>query len=475
MRHFPIYLDMAGARVVVSGAGETAVAKLRLLLKTEADIAVFGPNPAEFVRAWAGEGRLRLTERPLEASNLDGVRLLYAANDDEAEDARVRLLGRSAGVLVNVVDNLYASDFITPAIVDRDPVTIAIGTEGTAPVLARRVKAEIEALLPPSLGILARAAAGFRHAVEQVLPMGARRRAFWARYFGGAGGRVLEDRGAGALAGHLEQSLARFSEDGDAAGRVDLVGAGPGDPELLTLKARNALHEADVVLYDRLTDPRILELARREAILIETGKAAGGSGWPQDGINAEMIAQARAGHHVVRLKSGDPLMFGRADEEMDALDAAGVPFAVVPGITAAVAAAAGARTSLTRRGRNTSVRFLTAHDVAGYAKHDWKALAAPGAVFAVYMSVRAVRFLQGRLLLHGAAPGLPVTVVENVSRPDETRVATTLGALADAMAGHDIHGPAVILVGVRPRAAAHAANPEFEPADAGETRVALKG
>ncbi|MCB1493909.1 MAG: bifunctional precorrin-2 dehydrogenase/sirohydrochlorin ferrochelatase, partial [Rhodobiaceae bacterium] len=145
MRHFPIYLDMAGARVVVSGAGETAVAKLRLLLKTEADIAVFGPNPAEFVRAWAGEGRLRLTERPLEASNLDGVRLLYAANDDEAEDARVRLLGRSAGVLVNVVDNLNASDFITPAIVDRDPVTIAIGTEGTAPVLARRVKAEIEA------------------------------------------------------------------------------------------------------------------------------------------------------------------------------------------------------------------------------------------------------------------------------------------------------------------------------------------
>ncbi len=451
MRHFPIFLDLRGETVVVSGAGETAVAKLRLILKTEATVRVFGAPVHETVRQWVDSDQITLVERAVNTNDLTDARLVYAANGDDAEDLRVRRLAASVGVLVNVVDNLDASAFITPAIVDRDPVTVAIGTEGTAPVLARKIKADVEAGLPQRLGILARAAAGFRHRVERVLPMGRRRRQFWSRYFGGAGEAVLEAHGERHLHDHLESALRALVREDREPGHVALVGAGPGDPELLTLKARKALDEADVVLYDRLVDPRILELARREAIFIETGKSAGAASWSQDDINAAMIEHARDGHHVVRLKSGDPLVFGRADEEMDALTEAGVSFSVVPGITSAVGAAAQARVSLTRRGRNSSIRLITAHDAEGFAEHEWRHLAEQGTTFAVYMGVRAARFLQGRMLLHGADASLPVTVTENISRPDQIRVDTTLGQLVDAMSDSGVKGPAILLVGLAAR------------------------
>jgi uroporphyrin-III C-methyltransferase len=235
-------------------------------------------------------------------------------------------------------------------------------------------------------------------------------------------------------------------------GQVLLVGAGPGDPDLLTLRAARALGAADVVLHDRLVSDAILVLAP-QAELIETGKAPGLKGWTQDAINAEIIAQARRGRSVVRLKSGDPLIFGRADEEMDALDAAGIEYAIVPGITAAIAAAASSKASLTRRGRNAALRFMTGQDVKGFAEQDWRALARDPAA-AIYMGVAAAHFVQGRLMVHGAAPGTPVTVVENASRPEERRLATTLGRLAQDMAAANVTGPAVILLGLAPRAEA---------------------
>ncbi len=456
MRHFPIFVDLHGQRVAVSGAGETAAAKLRLLLKTQADIHVYGDDAHEVVRGWANDARLTLHERAIAADDVAGARLVYGANDDDPhEDARVADLARAAGVLVNLVDNLDGSQFITPAIVDRDPVTVAIGTEGAAPVLARRIKAQIETMLPATLGVLAQAAAAFRDTVEAHLPMGRLRRVFWSAYFDGNGERALEKDGEAGLAAHLKGALDRLlANDNETSGRVDLVGAGPGDPELLTLKARTRLHEADVVLYDRLVDPRVLELARREAVLIEVGKTAFGESWKQDDINAEMVRHARDGHHVVRLKSGDPLVFGRADEEMDALEGAGIPFAVVPGITSAVAAAAQARVSLTRRGRNSELRFITAHDAKGFAEHEWRTLASGRTAAAVYMGVKAARFLQGRLLIHGGARDLAVTVVENISRTDERRVDTTLGRLAEDMDDAGIRGPAILLVGLAARSTA---------------------
>jgi uroporphyrin-III C-methyltransferase/precorrin-2 dehydrogenase/sirohydrochlorin ferrochelatase len=230
-------------------------------------------------------------------------------------------------------------------------------------------------------------------------------------------------------------------------GRVALIGAGPGDPDLLTLQARKLLHVADVVLYDRLVDKRILELARREAVLVEVGKTHAGESWKQAEIDALMVEKARAGAFVVRLKSGDPLIFGRADEEIAACRQAEIPVVVVPGITAAAAAAASIGISMTRRHRNSSITFLTARDVEGFAEHDWKVLASNNA-FAVYMGVRAAKFLQGRLMLHGAKPTTAVTIVENASRPNERILYGQLGQLSELVIREGIIGPAIIFVGL---------------------------
>ena len=336
MRYYPIFLDTAAARILVSGADEAATAKLRLLLKTEGQISVFGDNPTEEVLRWAEEGRLRHYIRPIEESDLNGAAMLYVAHADGAE--RLVTLAHKHGVLVNVVDTPALCDFITPAMVDRDPVVVAIGTEGTAPMLARQIKSSIEGLLHPSTGVLAQLAAKSRHKVEAVAA-GSPRRALWARFFGGEGSRALEQGGEAAVDRVIEDLVDEAGNDA-SQGHVALVGAGPGDPELLTRKAQRLLGDADVVIHDRLVSGEILELARREARLVDVGKKAYGKSWKQPDIDALIVAEARSGHKVVRLKSGDPGIYGRLDEEVAALRAASVPFEVVPGITAAMAGAA---------------------------------------------------------------------------------------------------------------------------------------
>lgn len=395
---------------------------------------------------------MTLTERPITSEDAQGARLFYAANDDAAEDARAAAVGHAVGALVNVVDTLEASQFLTPAIVDRDPVTIAIGTEGAAPVLARRIKALNEDALPAGIGQLAAIGRAFRGAAE-ALPHGRPRREFWSRYYDDVGPRSLREGGEAAVKNALEALLCETAEAPAAQGRVSLIGAGPGDPELLTLKARRILHDADVVIHDRLVSNDVLELARREAVFVEVGKTPGGHSWSQDAINAVMVEHAAQGAHVARLKSGDPAIYGRLDEEMDALDTAGVAFEIIPGVTSAAAAAAEVKVSLTRRNRNSSFRFLTGHDVDGFAEHDWRALAQPGAAAAIYMGVRAARFLQGRLTLHGAAPGTPVTVVENASRANQKILGATLSNLPQALNEAEITGPAILFFGLAPREA----------------------
>jgi uroporphyrin-III C-methyltransferase/precorrin-2 dehydrogenase/sirohydrochlorin ferrochelatase len=239
-------------------------------------------------------------------------------------------------------------------------------------------------------------------------------------------------------------------------GVVHLVGAGPGDPELLTLKARRLLHEADVVIHDRLVPQAILELARREAEILEVGKTAFGPSWKQEDINALIVRRALAGDTVVRLKGGDPAVFGRLDEEVEALEAAGVPYGIVPGITSASAGAAAIGQSLTKRGRNSAFRILTGHDVDGFAEHDWRELSKPGSTAAVYMGTKAATFLRGRLMMHGAPAETPVTAVENASRPEQRVIATTLFELPQALAAAAPAGPVMILYGLAPRAAAMA-------------------
>ncbi|MCL4167041.1 UNVERIFIED_CONTAM: hypothetical protein GTU68_013386, partial [Idotea baltica] len=374
MQHFPIFVSLSGQRVVLSGGGEAALAKLRLLLKTEAALVVHSPDPAAEIVAWADEGRIELVRRAVATGDVVGATLFYAADEDTVEDARTASIARTEGALVNIVDNLADSAFITPAIVDRDPVTVAIGTEGAAPVLARAIKADLEARLPVRLGALARIGKGFRKMADK-LPMGRARRDFWADYYFKSGPRAFDDAGETGTEVALDDLLTEHLSREQRVGHVAFVGAGPGDPELLTLKARRALDEADVIIHDRLISGEILELARREAVLIDAGKEGFGPSMKQDEINALIVEHAQAGAQVVRLKSGDSTVFGRLDEEIDALENATIGWHIVPGITSASAAVASIGQSLTKRGRNSSVRFLTGHDTKGFADHDWRALA----------------------------------------------------------------------------------------------------
>ncbi|WP_296420473.1 siroheme synthase CysG [Pseudooctadecabacter sp.] len=455
MKHFPIFLAVEGRRIVLAGGGDAALAKLRLILKTQANITVIAADAAPEIESWAAEGRLTLIRRAMEPGDAMCAALFYAAHEDEAEDARTAALAHRDGALVNIVDNLGDSQFITPAIVDRDPVTIAIGTEGAAPVLARAIKKDLEEKLPASLGTLARIGKGFRKMAE-ALPFGVARRNFWSDYYFNAGPRAIA-AGEDAVEPALHALLADHLNADAKPGHVDLVGAGPGDPDLLTLKARRALDKADVVIYDRLVTPEILELARREAIMIDAGKTGFGPAMAQDDINALIVQHGRDGHHVVRLKAGDPTVFGRLDEEIDAIEAANLSYAIVPGITAASAAVANIGQSLTKRGRNSSVRFITGHDTKGYADHDWRALAEDGQVAAIYMGKKSARFIQGRLLMHGADPLTPVTIIENVSRTDQRVIATTLGDLEPTMTDANLTGPALTFLGLAPREAVTAA------------------
>ena len=460
MDHFPIFLATRGQKILLSGGGEAALAKLRLLMKTEAALHVFAPDPAAEIVDWQAAGKLTLHRRPLTAADLPGARLFYAADEDDTLDAENAALAHAAGVLVNIVDNLHDSEFITPAIVDRDPVTVAIGTEGAAPVLARAIKADLEERLPVTLGPLARIGKGFRKLAD-ALPMGRARRDFWREYYFATGPRAIaegKDTVRPALKTLLQTHLTREAR----AGHVAFVGGGPGDPELLTLKARRALDEADVVIYDRLISPEILELARREALMIDVGKEGFGPSTAQETINDLLVEHAQAGAQVVRLKSGDATIFGRLDEEIDAVDAHGIGWHIVPGITSASAAVATIGQSLTKRGRNASVRFLTGHDMKGFADHDWAALARPGEVAAIYMGKKSARFIQGRLLMHGADRSTPVTLVENASRADQRIVETTLDRLPTDLNAANLTGPALTFYGLAPRAAARATTELFQ-------------
>ena len=304
MRHFPIYLDMKGKLVVLSGAGPVAVPKLRLLLKTSARIKVFGFNADESVRNWADAGRLEFHERELEAGDLEGATLLYCANDDKMNDSKAAALGAQAGTLVNIVDNLEDSEFTTPAIVDRDPVTVAIGTEGSAPVLARMIKADAETRLPISLGVLAREGQMFRTEASALRP-GRERREFWSRFFSAAGPKALASGGRAAVRNCLRSLLSEMEARPRENGKAAFVGVGPGDPDLMTVKARRLVDSADIVVHDSSVPKEILELARREAEFVEIENAHPDLRLAGSETGRLITERARNGALVARLVLGD--------------------------------------------------------------------------------------------------------------------------------------------------------------------------
>lgn len=441
MRYFPIFVDMQNRKVVVVGGGEEALRKVRLLLKSEARIAIIAQ---ELHPELAQNARVEWIGKHFSPALLEGAALVYSA--DAALNSDVSSAAQARGIPVNAVDDAAISTFIVPSIVDRDPVVVAIGTEGTAPVLGQNIRARIDALLPHNIGSLASRAQKLRDRVAALVPAGNRRRAFWQDFFFG-GARTAFDT-SDDVAFELAVADAIHDRAKPATGRVALVGAGPGDPELLTLKAHRKLQEADVIVYDRLVSPGVLELARRDAFRIPVGKTPFEASPRQSEINAILLAEAAKGLHVVRLKGGDPYIFGRGGEEQAALEAAGIPVDVVPGITAAVGCAASAKLPLTQRGQNRAITFLTASGETGVADHDWAALAKPGQVFAIYMGVNAAGDVAANLLAHGIAPVTPVTVIENGTLSNERTFETTIGHLWETIHGKGISGPAIIYVGL---------------------------
>lgn len=443
MKTFPMFLKMAGRRAVILGGGEQAAQKARLMLKTEAEILVVAPELEAELAGLVARGRIRHLREATPAA-FENAALAFVATGDRAEDERLSALARAAGVVTNVVDQPDLCDAFTPSIVDRDPLVVAIGTEGAAPVLARQIRAALETTLEPRLGDFVALAGRLRDQVAaRIAPE--RRRAFWAWAFSGAPRRA-HARGAEREAAKLLKDAIAAGEAGEAGGFVSLVGAGPGSRDLITLRGVQRLQEADIVFYDRLVDPDLLELARRDAERVYVGKAPGLAAWPQDRINGVILAAARAGKRVVRLKAGDPGVFARGAEEAAACDAAGVPWEIVPGVTAASAAAAELGGFLTERGRYDSVVLTTGQSRPGDPAPDWASLARPGTTLALYMGVAAAPEIQAALLAAGAPAAVEAQIVANAGSPLARSWTTTLGALAETLRREEIANPAMILV-----------------------------
>ncbi len=446
MKYFPLFTDLDNADVVIAGGGEQAAQKVRLLLKTPARITVIAETVTDELRSLGEDGTIMILPRAFRPDDLDGSRLVYAATADRARDAAVSAAAQTRGIPVNVVDAPTLSTFITPAIVDRDPVTVAIGTEGAAPVLAREIKTKLEAWLPANLGALAARAQSLRDLVAEKIPDVPARRRLWERLLSGPFRHAVLN-GADTEAGRI---LATALQGGEmpAIGRVALIGCGPGDPDLLTLKALQRLQEADVLVVDLLVNPKILEYARRDAERIFVGKTPGGPTTAQAEIDRILVREAQAGKVVARLKGGDPFIFGRAAEEMVALQAAGISVEVVPGVTAAHACAARIGLPVTLRERVRQFSVVTGTTADGAPDLDWQALARKGSAFAIYMGVGNAPVVRGRLLSAGADPATPVVIVENGTHDNERAFATTLADITNCIDEHAIAGPAVIFVGL---------------------------
>jgi uroporphyrin-III C-methyltransferase/precorrin-2 dehydrogenase/sirohydrochlorin ferrochelatase len=451
VRTFPIFVSFDGKPPLVVGGGELAAVKTRLLLKRAPSVGVAAGEVVAELAALAEAGLVSLLPALPGIDQLRGRPLVISATEDDAEDARVSAIARALGVPVNVPDRPELCTFALPAIVDRGEVTVAIATSGAAPVLAQRLRAWLEQELHPRLDALAKLAAEFRGAVAERVPSGARRRKFWEAVFEGAAAEAMlegDEVKAKALIGEAIETAAATPH---LQGRVLLVGAGPGDPELLTVKAVRALKAADVILYDRLVGLGILDHARREAELIPVGKAKGQHSVPQSEINAVLIARARAGQTVVRLKGGDPFIFGRGGEELDALREAGIPIEIVPGVTAGIPAEASLQIPLTHRDVSHTVTFLSGHEAGGeepsFEHLDLAALASGKNTLLVYMGVTTAGVVAKKLLDAGFAPSLPVIGVENASREDERRVAATIADLAAHPERLGLKSPAILIFG----------------------------
>jgi uroporphyrin-III C-methyltransferase/precorrin-2 dehydrogenase/sirohydrochlorin ferrochelatase len=449
MDHLPIFLNVKGTPALVVGGGFLAARKADLLLRAGCKLTVLAPTLGEELARLAESHDFQHKTGELTAADLAGCRVVFGCSHESSVNQELRRLATEAGILVNVTDEPESCDFIMPAVVDRSPLLVAVASGGAAPILTRMLKARFETEIPAAYGRLAEFAGTYRERLKQLVPNMTRRRRFWETVIDGP---VAEHIYSGQLAeagSLIEKLIGQAANEGDTrpVGEVYLVGAGPGDPDLLTFRALRLMQQADVVLYDRLIGDGILNLVRRDASRIYVGKRPRDHTLSQEEIGAMLVRLAQEGKRVLRLKAGDPFIFGRGGEEIEALSEHGITFQVIPGVTAAAGCAAYAGIPLTHRDHAQACIFVTGHSKDGELDLNWTALIQPRQTVVVYMGLSSLGLITEGFVAHGADPETPAAVVENGTRESQRVITGTLASLPGKSAEAGIEGPALIIVG----------------------------
>ena len=445
MDHLPVFINLRQKPCLVVGGGDIALRKVNLLLKAQAKIKCISPEFCSGLIELSRENSLDLIERRFESTDIDKQSVIIAATNDDKINALVSSLAHESGIPINVVDSPDLSSFIMPSIVDRSPVMIAVSSSGKAPVLARIIRAKLETIIPTAYGNLAEIAGEYRQKVKQRFVNLKDRRKFWESVFSGV---IAEKVFAGRLEeakSDIEKHLASSKEID--LGEVYLVGAGPGDPDLLTFKALRLMQQADVVLYDRLVSKGVMDLVRRDAELIYVGKKGGSESTRQIDINERLVELAKSGKRVCRLKGGDPFIFGRGGEEIETLSDNGIPFQVVPGITAASGCASYAGIPLTHRDFSQSCRFVTAHLKDGTSNLPWGEFVVEQQTVVFYMALTSANHICQQLMANGMREDMPVALIERGTTPEQKVYTTSLSKLPDLINKQEIHAPTLMIVG----------------------------
>lgn len=446
MNYFPIFLNLKKRPVLVVGGGDVAARKVSLLLKADAEIHLVSPQLNKRLKSELHSNQLIHLDRNFKATDIDGKTLVIAATDDRAINQQVSELAQAVNIPVNVVDQPDLCSYIMPSIVDRAPVQIAISTGGASPVLARLLRARLETLIPAAYGKLATLVQGFRQQVKQRFTTIDERKRFWEGILQGPIAEMLFAGQDKAASEALKMAIDNTDEQ-YTGGEVYLVGAGPGDPDLLTFRALRLMQQADVILYDRLVSDDIMELCRRDAERVYVGKARADHAVPQPHINELLVELAQQGKRVLRLKGGDPFIFGRGGEELDRLVDTGIPFQVVPGITAAAGCASYAGIPLTHRDYSQSCMFVTGHLRDGTMNLNWSLLAQPNQTVVIYMGLTGFAILCQQLIEHGMPSNTPVALVERGTTRNQRVFTGTLDDLPEQIASTEVHAPTLVIVG----------------------------
>lgn len=447
MQYFPMFVSLQQRPCVVVGGGEVAARKVALLVRAGGDVTVISPDLCESLERRLAEGQIKHLGRMFEDRDVERCAVVIAATDDSSTNKRVSELAQENNIPVNVVDQPSLCTFVVPSIIDRSPVQVAVSTGGASPVLARLLRARMETLLPAAYGSLASLMEEFRDKVKRQFADGDKRRRFWETVIQGPIAEMVFSGKEEAAREAMHAAVDEGENTVPEFGEVYLVGAGPGDPDLLTFRALRLLQQAEVIVYDRLVSEEILDLARRDADLVYVGKERANHTLPQEDINQILVRIAKKGKRVLRLKGGDPFIFGRGGEEIQTLMDEGIPFQVVPGITAASGAASYAGIPLTHRDYAQSVLFVTGHLKDGTMDLNWQALAQPHQTVVVYMGLVGIKNLCKKLIEHGLDSDTPMALVQQATTKHQRVLIATVSTMLEKMADANIKPPTLIIIG----------------------------